>query len=129
MLSLKSKSITTQLGRFTIAGVVNTAIGYALIFGGMALGLSPYASNLIGYVAGLICSFFFSQRFVFSVSNRSWQQVPRFVVSFAIAYIANFITLYIALQFEMGPAISQIVAGVVYLLVMFIFSRVWVFKK
>ena len=129
MLSEASSNITKQFGKYTIAGVVNTAIGYFLIFGSMALGLSAYISNLIGYVAGLISSFYISRFFIFSGSSRCGGQVGRFITTFCAAYVANFMILYAGLQLGVDKVAAQICAGIVYLFVTFMLSRLWVFKE
>ena len=128
MLSAVSSDIARQLSKFSLAGFINTTIGYIVIFGGMALGLSPYTSNLIGYMVGLISSFFMSKFFVFTSESKSRYQVIRFLIAFCIAYIANIAFLHIALQLNINSVVAQIGAGGVYVLVMFTLSRQWVFN-
>jgi putative flippase GtrA len=128
LLSEASNGLIGQIGRFSIAGVINTAFGYVVIFGGMALGLSPYVSNFAGYLIGLFCSFFLGRRFVFLASGNSGRQLVRFFITFCIAYFFNLGTLYFCLQLGVNNLVSQVIAGVIYLIVMFAFSRIWVFK-
>lgn len=128
MLSEASNGLIGQIGRFSIAGVINTALGYVVIFGGMALGLSPYASNFLGYLSGFFCSFFLGRRFVFLASGNSRRQLIRYFITFFIAYFLNLGTLYFCLQLSLNNLVSQIFAGASYLIVMFAFSRIWVFK-
>jgi putative flippase GtrA len=117
-----------QFGRFSIAGVVNTSLGYAVIFGGLALGLSPYVSNLSGYLVGLTCSFFLTKTFVFAARGESGRQARRFLVAFAVAYLMNLGALHASLQAEVNGILAQLLAGALYLFSMFIFSRSWVFR-
>nr|VFJ64516.1 MAG: Putative flippase GtrA (transmembrane translocase of bactoprenol-linked glucose) [Candidatus Kentron sp. FW] len=123
-----NNGIVRQIGRFSLAGVINTIVGYAVIFGGLALGFSPYGSNLAGYSTGLLCSFILSKTFVFSAPGRKWRQTRRFLITFAIAYLANLALLHGSLRIGIGGIAAQILSGVLYLLVMFILSRSWVFK-
>lgn len=129
MSSAASSGACRQFGRYSLAGVVNTILGYAIIFGGLALGFSPYASNLVGYVAGLACSFFLNKTFVFASHNGRRRQLVRFLAAFAVAYIANLMTLHACLQAATGDVAAQVIAGIVYLLTMFIVLRSWVFRK
>ena len=94
----------------------------------MALGFSPYISNFTGYVTGFFCSFFLHMNFVFSVPEKIFYRMARFLVTFFVSYIANFGTLFFCLQLKVNDVISQIGAGIVYVLVMFLLSRLWVFK-
>lgn len=128
MSSGLNNSLTRQIGRFSIVGVINTALGYVVIFGGIALGFSSYTSNFAGYAIGLFCSFFLSRTFVFFASGNSRKQSVRFFAAFCIAYVANLGVLYFCLQLNVNQIASQVVAGIFYLSIMFAFSRIWVFK-
>lgn len=118
-----------RIGRFSFAGAVNTAVGYAVIFGGLALGFSPYASNLAGYLIGLCCSFLLNKHFVFIGQGGRNGQVRRFLGAFAIAYVANLALLHLALGAGVGDVVAQILAGALYLAAMYTLMRVWVFRK
>lgn len=124
-----SRDAGEKFGRFSLVGVVNSVVGYAVIFAGLAAGLSPYLSNLAGYLAGLTCSFFLTRTFVFSAQGHSRRQVFRFLAAFSVAYAANLIVLHAWLQLGGGDIAAQVLAGIVYLFIMFIVSRSWVFGK
>jgi putative flippase GtrA len=94
----------------------------------MALGFSPYTSNFAGYTIGLLCSFFLSRVFVFFSSGYGRKQLVRFFAAFCVAYVANLGVLHFCLQLNAGKIVSQIIAGVFYLFLMFCFSKKWVFK-
>lgn len=95
----------------------------------MALGFSPYASNLAGYMVGLCCSFFLSKYFVFLAHGSGRGQAGRFLAAFAVAYVANLALLHASLQAGVGHVAAQIVAGALYLVVMYVLLRSWVFRK
>lgn len=121
--------IARQLSLFSFAGVINTAVGYAVIFSGLALGFSPYLSNLAGYALGLMCAFFLNKTVVFTVRGKSKQQAGRFLASFLVAYAANLAGLHAGLLAGFDTVLAQLMAGFVYLVVMFFLSRRWVFKE
>ena len=121
-------SFAASLWRFSLAGVINTLLGYAVIFGCMAAGMSPYASNLLGYSVGLVCSFVLSKTFVFSARGGARRQALRFLLAFAVAYSANLLALHMALKLGAHPVPAQVIASAVYLITMFGVSRSWVFK-
>ena len=125
---MESNSLPRQISRFSIAGVINSAIGYIVIFGGMVLGFSPYLSNLAGYVAGFFCSFFLSRNFVFFSAGKNRRKIARFFLTFVMSYLANAGVLHLCLRLGINVVASQIVAGISYLLIMFSLSRLWVFK-
>ena len=129
MLLPANDTAVGQIGRFSFAGAINTAVGYAVIFSGMALGFSPYASNLSGYLVGLCCAFILNKHFVFLGSSNRPGEIARFLAAFAIAYLSNRGLLHVCLQIGLGKCLAQILAGAVYLAVMYWLMRAWVFRK
>jgi len=127
--SAANNCIIRQIGLFSFAGVINTAMGYTVIFSGLALGFSPYYSNLAGYVFGLACAFTFSKTVIFTARGENKRQAGRFLVSFFLAYSVNLAGLHTALLAGVGALPAQIMAGIPYLIIMFFLSRMWVFKQ
>jgi putative flippase GtrA len=124
-----SDSLVGQFGRYSFAGIVNTAVGYGIIFGAMALGFSPYVSNLAGYMVGLCCSFLLNKHLVFLGRGSSLCEGGRFLAAFVIAYLLNLGLLHLCLKAGIGHFAAQILAGILYLIAMFLLLRTWVFKK
>ena len=88
-----------QFIRFIFIGVINTITGLGAIYLLMYFGLSNYMSNFIGYIIGLLISFFLNKYYVFknySDKNSTYLQFIKFLVIFLIAYIGNLFTLYIS---------------------------------
>ncbi|RVA54582.1 GtrA family protein [Mesorhizobium sp. M7A.F.Ca.US.001.01.1.1] len=52
--------------RFGAVGLLNTALGYAVILAGLALGLGDILANATGYAAGLVLGFFLNRQWTFS---------------------------------------------------------------
>ncbi|MBZ9796760.1 GtrA family protein [Mesorhizobium sp. ES1-4] len=52
--------------RFGAVGLVNTALGYAVILAGLALGLGDILANATGYAVGLVLGFFLNRRWTFT---------------------------------------------------------------
>jgi putative flippase GtrA len=117
-----------RLYRLMVAGSINSLVGYAVIFGGMALGLSPYASNLLGYSFGFACSFLLQKKFVFGSTGAGGEELRRFLVAFPASYSANLAALHALLHFGVDGRIAQAAAALPYLLVMYLLSRFWVFR-
>lgn len=124
----KSERWSLQLGRFVSVGVVNTVFGYSVIFVAMALGVSPYVSNALGYFLGWLLSYALNRFWVFAGAGRTRGSMPRYGISFALAYALNFLVLHIGLLLGWPGTLCQVVAGATYFLVMFSLSKIWVFK-
>ncbi|KFN41876.1 GtrA family protein [Arenimonas metalli] len=121
--------IIGQLFRFVIVGVLNTAIGYAIIFGCMyLLGIGPVPSNVAGYLGGLAISFTLNKAFTFKSKAGAGAELGRFVAAFVVAYLANLAVLLACLHLGLHEAWSQVVAGVVYIGVTFLLNKFFVFR-
>ena len=82
------------LFRYLCVGVLNTIVGFGVIFGLMLCGVNPEISN----VFGIIFSYVVNKIFTFKSKNRSKTEFIKFILTMALAYILNFIALKIAIN-------------------------------
>ena len=129
MSSPDDNSTLRQAGRYGAAGIINTVLGYSLIFALQALGTSPYIANAAGYGVGFIVSFFLQKRFVFGSSGQTSQEAVKFTLAFLASYAANFLVLHILLTAGTNPYLSQIGGFATYFAAMFLISKIWVFRQ
>ena len=88
-----------RLFRFALTGLANSAVGWAVIFGGLWAGMSGLAANAAGYAVGLMVSFTLNRHYVFGVRGAvSAREVLRFLAAFAFAYGVNVAVLLAALR-------------------------------
>ncbi|MFM7376637.1 MAG: GtrA family protein [Erythrobacter sp.] len=119
-----------RLLRFGLTGLANSAVGWAVIFGGLWAGLSGLAANAAGYGVGLVLSFTLNRRFVFGVTSKvRMPEVLRFLAAFAFAYGVNVAVLFAA-QGVLGAdsALAQLPAIGAYIVVFFLLSQFVVFR-
>lgn len=91
--------------------------------------LSAEVSNVLGYTIGLIASYVLNRKYTFNSMQRRSRELPRFLTVFAIAYGLNFFLLLV-LIYSLGfhEGISQIMAGLAYVLASFLLNRNFVFN-
>lgn len=119
-----------RLLRFGLTGLANSALGWAVIFGGLWAGLSGPVANAAGFGVGLILSFTLNRRFVFAVTGAvQGREVARFLAAFAVAYGVNLGVLFAA-QGVLGKdsALAQLPAIGAYVVVFFLLSQFVVFR-
>lgn len=118
-----------QLLKFAMVGVLNTALGYAVIFGCMyLLGLGAVVSNVLGYAVGLVVSYSLNRSFTFRSSGARRAEMIRFVAIFLLAYLANLGVLVLLIRrFGWHEGVAQVIAGVVYFGLSFVFNKYYVF--
>jgi len=117
-----------HFSKFIVAGVLNSLLGYSIIFALMYLGMSPEISNASGYGVGLITSYLFNRIFVFNSNQNKTKEWLSFLIVFGIAYSANFIVLLISVRvLKISLILSQIFAGIAYIVFSFFMNKYYVF--
>lgn len=119
----------SQLVRYGLVGVVNTAITFSVIVVLSYLGVSAIISNVIGYAFGLLNSYLMNREFTFS-SSKSPKGALRFLTAFAIAYLLNLAALVGLMHNDIIPVlVAQLVAMVIYNVCFFVAMKCWVFNE
>jgi putative flippase GtrA len=121
------------IARFGLAGLLNTAIGFAVIAVlDAGLGLPPALANAAGYAVGMAVGFVLNRGFVF----RSRTALPaaglRYLIAAAGAFALNQGVLRVAgLALGNGRPqhlAAQLMAMAAYTVTLFFLCRVWVFR-
>lgn len=116
--------------RYGIIGVINTLIGYGVLFYLTYIGVLAELSNLFGYAVGFVVSYFLNKKYNFKSKNSHSRDLPKFFFSMAIAYVLNLFALMFSYRFfGIDVYVSQILASVVYTLSGYFLSKFWVFKE
>lgn len=110
-------------------GVINTIVGFIVIFSAMGLGFSPIVSNVAGYAVGFVLGFVISKKFVFRSNGHFVTESIRYLIAFAISFAFNLLVLRFALLYSnLHVMVSQAVAAVAYTLLMYLLTRFFVFN-
>lgn len=122
--------LTGYFLRFATVGVLNSAVGYAVIFACMyALGMDAVTSNVVGYAVGLALSFVLNRTFTFGSVSAALPQALRFAAIFVLAYVANLgVLLALTKLLTVHEGLSQVIAGIAYFLLSFFLSKHYVFR-
>ena len=125
------KKIPVSFAKFCAIGIVNTCVGYSLIFFSLyILGLNYLVSNTIGYTVGLGVSFCLNKFTNFKSPDSIFNELPKFCLSFLLSYFMNNLTLILCVEFlHVSKIISIALAGGVYTVSFYFFSRYVVFTK
>jgi len=94
MLDKLKKIFDPTFFRFIIVGVINTLVGYGVMFGLYNLAglhtwgdLGYWISSAANYVVGSVVSFFLNKHFTFRSQEKGRQVVIRFVVNISVCYL------------------------------------------
>ncbi len=123
--------MSNEFHRYLIAGLINTAIGYAAFLIALhALGFGATISNGISYAIGLLSAYVMNLVFVFKKSKNSADSIFRFLLGFSIAYAINIAVLKISTQgIGLPPEIGQIFAMIAYTVSFYFINKYFVWEK
>lgn len=77
--------------KFLAVGVINTIVGYGVMFGTYnLLGWDYWLASAANYVVGSLCSFFLNKYFTFQAKSFSAGEVMRFVLCILVCYLIGY---------------------------------------
>lgn len=122
------RSESAYIGRYAGSGVLNTLVGFTVIFLLMGLGASPIIANVGGYLVGLIMGFFMAKKIVFRSEGHVTTEGIRYLAAFFASFVLNLLVLQFALALlHMNVILAQFLAAVTYTTTMYLFTRWLVF--
>lgn len=118
-----------QFGRYLLVGGTITTIGYAAIFFCMyVLDWNPITSNMVVYGLGLAFSYWANRSYTFRSDGKKVPEAIKFLLVFAFCYSVNLVALTLFISNGVHPAISQVLAGGLYVLATFSVNKFFVFR-
>lgn len=124
-------NIFRHFPKFVLIGILNTLIGYSIIFCLLYLFNVTYiVSNAVGYIVGLCVSFYLNKYYNFKSVSEKTNEFFRFCASFIVSFAINNISLIILIEwFDLPKFIAIIIAGCMYTTTFYLLSRMYVFKS
>lgn len=128
------KQLAGAAVRYGLVGVLNTAVGYAVILAlDLGLRLNPFLANAGGYAVGLLVSFALSRGFVFRSRDSVRKAGPRYLIAVAASFLLNQLVMGAARPLlpdtALGHAASQLAGMASYTVALFLISYFWVFPQ
>ena len=123
------KSIDKSTIIYGVVGIINTIVGYGIMFGLTFMGVMPEVANALGYGIAFIVSYLLNRRFTFQSKHTHRRDFTRFVIASTLAYITNLLTLIICYRIlSWSEYISLIIASIVYVIVGYLLHKFWTFR-
>jgi putative flippase GtrA len=128
MSSPSGRGHLADFAKVSATGAINTVVGYGVIFGLMGLGTGPFVSNCLGYAVGWVLAYTLYNRWAFRERRPARGATGRYVVGVMVAFAVNLAILRAALHTGLWPWVSQLVAGIGYMVTMYVVSSFWIFR-
>lgn len=118
-----------QALRFSVAGLLNTAIGLSVIFALMyLLDASPGVANAVGYGVGLCFSYGLNRGWTFRNNQPYRTSLGKFAAVVGISYLVNLMAVLSAMSLSgFNPYLAQLLGVGIYTVCMFFGCRHFVF--
>lgn len=118
-----------QFIKFGIVGLGNTLITFIVYFILVKLSVYYVMANIIGYIAGVINSFFWNSSWVFKKSKRDLSLLIKFVIVNLITLAITSFILYIGVdKLNMSKYVAQIISTFIGILFNYTLNKLWTFK-
>lgn len=118
-----------QSARFAAVAAGNVALGLAIIYSLLALGLGPISANAIGYLIAIPISYLGHARISFGRQSVDWRSAVYYLVAVLVSYGCNLAVLFISTKMlDLNGYLAQVPAIGIYALVFFLLSRFFVFS-
>lgn len=127
---LPRTKLTQQLLRYTVAGLINTLVGYGIIlllYLGLGLGLG--FSNLIGYGVGLMLSFAINRTWTFNDRGSIRRSIILFGALVLVAFTLNLGITFALLRAGIIFPAAQALGIFTYSALVFIGSKYVIFNN
>lgn len=116
---------------YCLVGVLNTFIGFGIIFALTFVGILPELANFLGYCIGIVCSFFLNNKIAFARNKvKNSLGLLKFALSMGVAYLLNLLVLFLSYRISgLNVYLSQVLAGGSYTLCGFLLSKFFVWRE
>ena len=132
-----------QFLRFLLVGVMNSLVTLGVIvLCKSVLGINPYLSNLLGYIAGVVNSFIWNKTWVFHSNGKITAEASRFLLGWGICYSLQLLIVWAlnthtplaAMLWPIGPytlsgyGVATLLGMCFYTLANFLYNRLIAFR-
>ena len=122
------KIINHTAVKCAVVGIVNMLFSICVIFAlKYFANTNDVIANAIGYALGLACSFMLNKRWTFKHTDDSLFTILRFILVFAIAYLANIATVLGLIELNVNAYFAQLAGIPLYSLTFYFGSKYFVF--
>ena len=129
MMRVLNHLLDIKFVKYLKVGVINTVSSLIIVYLLLYMQFDPYLSNLIGYIYGVVQSFFLNKLYVFSVSEVTSTHLISFIFGFVLAYTSNLIALWLFIDvFLLNIYFSQFLCMGLYAVVFFLYLKFQVFN-
>ena len=131
--------------RFILVGIINTLVGYGVMFGLWNLaGLYVWGdrgywiSSAANYIVGSIVSYFLNKHFTFRNQEKGFAVIGRFILNISVCYLlaygmakplVNLVLNHMGISAQLQGNITMLAGSVIFVILNYFGQRFFAFKK
>jgi putative flippase GtrA len=119
----------TELVRYAIVGVLNSAIGIGSILALSALGVPDVTANAVGFCVGFACSYALNGLWTFRSRRLDRSAFAGYAIVVAICYGANLLALVSLRHAGLDPRAAQVCGVAVYSVLAYLGMKHFAFRR
>lgn len=124
---IRHSPMIATLSRFSAVGALATATYFVVANVAISAGFDAVLASIVGYLAGMVVSFFGQGGFTFRVKSHSTRHLLRFSVLSAIGLAISWGSIEAALGLGVDPRWGTIATSLLVPVLNFIVMKNWVF--
>lgn len=134
MKQLITKLRTTQFIKFSIVGFSNTILSYTIYAVCVLIGMHYFISSILGFIASVLNSFFWNNRYVFQKGNLDENWLITLGKTFAAYALTGVLLTNFLLFIEIDVInIHKLIAPIINLIITvplnFLLNKLWAFRN
>ena len=118
-----------QFIKFGIVGLANTAIGLAIYYGFLWLGVNYLISNAASWLISVLNAFYWNNNYVFKNNGTWFKSLVKTYISYGFSFLLGSVLLYVFVEW---CGITKMLAPLLILLVTipvnFLLNKFWTFR-
>ena len=127
---MKNHESLLQFIKFACVGASNVLVSLVTYYCLLYLGLHYQYANALAYLMGMINSFFFNSKWVFSVHDKTSQRLVKFIALSFILYVLSAVLMKVWIDiFNFSTYCAPLFNVVVITLISYLINKKWVFGK
>lgn len=119
-----------QFVKFCVVGTSNASVSLLVYYGCLFLGVNYILANIISWVAGVTNSFYWNNKYVFSVAEEWWKALLKSYLSYGFSLVSGtFLLSFLVEVVDISVILAPIIVMAIMIPINFFLNKKWVFGR
>ena len=119
-----------QFVKFCVVGTSNASVSLLVYYGCLFFGVNYVLANIISWVAGVTNSFYWNNKYVFSVAEEWWKALLKSYLSYGFSLVSGtFLLSFLVEVVDISVILAPIIVMAIMIPINFFLNKKWVFGR